>query len=194
VNIVYGGAFDPPHAGHVDAARRALERFPAATLTVMPSPAPAVAGSSSAKAPSASFEDRVAMTRLAFAPLPRARVSRLEAELPAPNYTVNTLRALAADGEPLGLLIGGDQVESFTRWRDWQEILKLATVVAIGRNGPPPTAPFPVVAIEGWPPPAQSRVVRAAVAAKTDVAAGWLDPAVAAYIREKQLYVSHEVT
>ncbi len=196
--IVYGGAFDPPHAAHVDCVRRALARFPAARVLVMPAAAPAVAGSVAPKAAVASFEDRAAMTALAFAPLgPRVALSHLEAELPAPNYTVNTLRALRTrfPEARLGLLLGADQLASFSRWRDPQDILRLATLIAVGRDGADPEPGFsPVITLEGWPPPAESRKIRTAIAAGEPVPDGWLTPGVRQYIEKRRLYAQHEDT
>lgn len=188
--IIYGGAFDPPHAGHVDALRRALTRFPEAKAWVMPSAAAAVAGSATAKAAGASFDDREAMCRIAFEPLGSdVAVSRLEAEMPAPNYTVETLRRIR-EQQPrahLGLLIGRDQVSAFPRWREPDEIRRLATLIAVGRDG---TAvdDTEIVSLPGFPPPAESRKIRASLAAGERVPDGWLDPAVATYIEKHALY------
>ena len=196
--IIYGGAFDPPHAGHVDIVRKAIERFPEAQVLVMPAPAPAVAGSDDAKVPYATFEDRSAMAFLAFGPLSRrVAISNLETKLPTPSFTINTLRALKTQHPTsrLGLLVGGDQLASFDRWRAWRDILAIATLIAVARAGVAPTPGFgPMITLEGSPPPAESRKIRAAIADGTTVPDGWLSAAVRQYIEKRRLYAQNEDT
>lgn len=137
------------------------------------------------------------MAALAFAPLgPHVSVANLEASLPTPNYTVRTLRTLHGQSPQahLGLLIGGDQLASFTQWHHWQEILKLATIIAIGREGVILATPdfAPILMLEGWPPPAESRKIRASITAGEPVPDGWLAADVDHYIRKRRLYALHE--
>jgi nicotinate-nucleotide adenylyltransferase len=204
--ILYGGAFDPPHNGHVDCLRRALELLPDAKALVIPGFAPAVAASSKAKVTAASFSDRAKLCELAVAPLgPRVAVSRLEASLPVPSYTIQTLRAVLArePGVRPALLVGGDQLANFPQWREPDEILRLAALIAVGRDGieldraiaglrkvlAPSEA---ILTVDGLPPPAESRKIRAALARGEAVPDGWLSPAVAQYIKEHRLYAEHE--
>lgn len=131
--VVYGGSFDPPHAGHRDCVRLALGAFPKATVLVVPG-FQAAGALGQHKVAAATFDQRVAMCELAFSGLPRLEVSRLEGELPAPNYTLNTLTKLASTGKaPLALLIGQDQLESFLGWRAPRKILELASLALVER-------------------------------------------------------------
>lgn len=131
--IFFGGSFDPPHRGHAACLALAAARFAHAELQVVPAYQPAAAGGG-AKTPSASYADRVVMCRLAFAGV--AQTSEIEAELPRPNRTVNTLRALRARHAKchMGWLLGLDQWLSFANWFAPIEILQLADVIVVGRD------------------------------------------------------------
>ena len=100
--IVFGGTFDPVHAGHLALAEFAQEETGAPCVLLLPaarSPLRDEAG--------ASFGQRVAMLRLATADTDFV-VDEREGLRPAPSYTVDTLEELHAElARPLALLIGG---------------------------------------------------------------------------------------
>ena len=85
---------------------------------------------------------RLAMLRLALNDTPNTEISTVELDRPGPSYTIDTLRALTkslkaqATGQSpvLFLLIGADQALEFHRWKDWQEILPLATPAVMLRE------------------------------------------------------------
>ena len=77
---VFGGAFDPPHNAHVALAQAALEQFGLDMLYVIPT------GQAWHKARVLSApEHRLAMTRLAFAGMPRVRVDERELQRAGPS-------------------------------------------------------------------------------------------------------------
>jgi nicotinate-nucleotide adenylyltransferase len=53
------------------------------------------------------------------------------------SYMIDTVRELKNEqaGIELFLIIGADQVEIFSSWRDWRGILELASPVVVGRPG-----------------------------------------------------------
>ena len=67
----------------------------------------------------------------------RFTVSRLELDREGPSYTVDTLRSLHEEspGDELFLLLGGDQAAALPSWHEPEEVLRLATVVAVERAG-----------------------------------------------------------
>lgn len=137
---VFGGAFDPPHMAHVQLAQCALTQFNLDLLHVIPT------GQAWHKARTLTpSPDRLAMTRLAFADIPRVWVDPREIEREGPTYTVETLASLGAEfpGAALFLFIGADQAEAFQTWHRWQDILKMATVVVADRpiDNPSPKSP-----------------------------------------------------
>jgi nicotinate-nucleotide adenylyltransferase len=132
--IIFGGSFDPPHIGHRLVVEACQSRFPNAKIMVFPSMAAAKAGGGS-KSSSASFEDRVGMTRLLFANT-HAEVCQLEAELPTPNYTFQLIQELRTryPQKRLALLMGQDQFASFDRWHRPLEMLKICDLVVVRRT------------------------------------------------------------
>jgi nicotinate-nucleotide adenylyltransferase len=216
--VLFGGAFDPPHAGHADCIGLVLEELPEARVHVVPAAAPAGA-SAAHKSPKASFADRLAMCTLAFAPFaPRVEVDDWEAQQPAPNYTVNTLAAAKArlPHRRLGFLIGQDQLEAFDRWHEPLAILEHATLLVAPRRGEagdaagaaakldaaiadlgkrldklattPRRGPWPILPLHGVASPASSTRLRATFAHGETPPRDWLAPAVADYIEHHALY------
>ena len=137
--ILYGGAFNPPHMGHVHCASVALKSFPDAELMVLPGYQPAGAFGAH-KMPTTPFESRVAMCRLAFSPLAargyQVKVSPLEKELSSPNYTLNTVLKVRSHrpGLPIAFLMGGDQWEQFPAWHEPLKILRECFIIVIPRH------------------------------------------------------------
>lgn len=132
---IYGGAFNPPHMGHVQAARYALDALRLNRLLVMPS-----CVSPHKKAPGDTPTDvqRLEMTRRAFAGLQRIEVSDLELSRGGVSYTVDTLQQLR-DQNPkaqLVLCMGTDMFLSLQTWRAYQKITELAVLAVIYRGMP----------------------------------------------------------
>ena len=129
---IYGGSFNPPHLGHVLAARNARALLQLGEILFIPAAIPphkAVAGGSP------DGETRLALTELAIAGETGMSVSRIELDRPGPSYTVDTLRALRESygQDELFLLMGTDMFLSFFQWREPETIAKLATPVCMAR-------------------------------------------------------------
>lgn len=128
--IVFGGTFDPVHAGHLALAEFAQEETGAPCVLLLPA-----ARSPLREEAGASFRQRVAMLRLATADTEFV-VDEREGLRPAPSYTVDSLEDLHAElDRPLALLIGGDQLAHFREWRNWERILELAELLVVNRPG-----------------------------------------------------------
>ena len=130
---MFGGAFDPPHLGHVALARAAVEQLALDQLLVFPT------GQAWHKARELSTAaHRLAMAQLAFADVPRIRVDGRELQRDGPTYTVDTLRELRREfpQAELLLVIGADQAESLHSWREGAEIAQLATISIAARARP----------------------------------------------------------
>jgi nicotinate-nucleotide adenylyltransferase len=119
-----GGAFDPPHNGHVVLAREALERFAFERLLVL------VVASPGHKKVETAFGDRLELARLAFAALPRTEIV---AEQHA--YTVDSVR----DGRfgDAVFLVGADEFADFLSWRDPDGVLAQVRLAVATRPGYP---------------------------------------------------------
>ncbi len=139
---VYGGSFDPPHVAHVLAADYALSVGVGDRVLVLP-----VFGHAFGKNME-SFVDRCRMCELAFGHIEGVEVSRLEAELSPPNYTLHTLRLVQQryPGAELRLVVGSDVLLEGAHWHRFEDVKKLAPLFALGRVGyDHPSAPPPVL-------------------------------------------------
>ena len=119
---VFGGAFDPPHVGHVELASRGVDRFGLDRLLVRVVEAP---GHKDVVTPA---QIRLHLAQLAFAALAPAEVS-----LDPHARTVDSLRALGLD-DPV-FLIGADEFASFPTWTSPEEVLRLARLGVATRPG-----------------------------------------------------------
>ncbi len=68
---------------------------------------------------------------------PRFTVERVELALPAPSYTVRTLRALLErePGNRFTLLLGADAARELSSWYEAEALPRLADVVVFARPG-----------------------------------------------------------
>ena len=178
--VLFGGAFDPPHAGHVAIAAAAKERF-GLPLVVLVSERP---GHKDVELPA---DVRLELARAAF---PGDEV-RLD---PYPR-TIDLLRGERFD-DPI-FLVGADQFVDFLTWKEPEAVLELAQLAVATRPG------FDrglldavlrnlehrdrVLFFDAEPNPAASRDIRAALAAGEPLA-GLVPPAVERVIRERGLY------
>jgi nicotinate-nucleotide adenylyltransferase len=190
---MFGGAFDPPHRAHVALARGALQQLALDRLYVVPT------GQAWHKARTlSSAEDRLAMSRLAFAELPAVEVDDRELRRSGPSYSVDTLRELQAEhpGAQLYLLIGEDQAAGFTGWHDWPDVARLAVLCVAGRGsgqGVAQLGALPGVRLEllQLPQmPESATEIRARLAAGQPIT-DLVVPAVASYIESHHLYRTH---
>lgn len=177
---LYGGSFNPPHRAHVAFVEYALERWGLGAVIVVPAFQHPFAKDL------APFEDRLAMTRLAFEPFgARAEVSAIEQERGGVSYTIDTIRGLhaARPGLRLRLLAGSDVLHEAEKWREFDAVQREAPLLVVPRAGF--DAPEGVAAPL---PDVRSSRIRAALlegVAPEDLP---LPAAVAAYIRQQGLY------
>ncbi|MGZ8687840.1 MAG: nicotinate-nicotinamide nucleotide adenylyltransferase [Gaiellaceae bacterium] len=119
---IFGGAFDPPHVGHVALAEEAVRHFRLQRLLVR------VVADPGHKALDTAPQIRLALAELAFAPLDEAEVA-----LDPCGRTVDSLEALGLD-DPL-FLIGADEFADFLTWKEPERVLELARVGVATRPG-----------------------------------------------------------
>jgi nicotinate-nucleotide adenylyltransferase len=179
--VLYGGAFDPPHLGHVAVADAARKRLGVDRLVVLVSEKPGH------RSVHATAEDRLALARAAF---PDDDV-RLD---PYPR-TVELLRAERFD-DPV-FVVGADQFRGFLAWSEPAEVLERTRIAVATRPGFPRRGleavleqlehPERVVFFELEPNAGASTAVRAGIAAGEPLD-GLVPAAVAALIEERGLY------
>ena len=128
---IFGGAFNPPHTGHLVCAQEAVVQLQLDRVLFMPvGQAPHRELQSDPGA-----EERFEMVERATADDERFEASRLEVDREGPSYTLDTLRALreSRPDDELFLILGGDQAASLPAWHEPEEVLALATVAVVER-------------------------------------------------------------
>ena len=131
---VMGGTFDPIHHGHLVTAEEALWQFELDEVLFVPTGEPWMKEDSRVTPP----EDRYLMTVIATAGNPHFSVSRVEIDRLGPSYTRDTLSALRegeGEGAELYFITGADAILEIFHWKDPEEVLSLAHVIAATRPG-----------------------------------------------------------
>jgi nicotinate-nucleotide adenylyltransferase len=129
-----GGTFDPIHHGHLVTAEEALWQFELDEVLFVPTGEPWMKEDSRVTP----AEDRYLMTVIATAGNPHFSVSRVEIDRPGPSYTRDTLSALRegeGKGAELYFITGADAILEIFHWKDPEEVLSLAHVIAATRPG-----------------------------------------------------------
>lgn len=131
---VFGGTFDPPHVGHRIVAADVIEALELDRLVIVPAPRPP---HRRAELPA---DVRLGLTRKAFAGDPRIEVSDVEYGRRGPSFTVDTLERIrtAYPDARLFLVVGCDQYEGLSGWRNPGRIVELAQLAVMRRDGRPP--------------------------------------------------------
>ncbi len=144
---IFGGSFDPPHLGHLVAASDACTALALDRVLWIPSARHPLKGESVRT----SAALRLEMVRAAIAGDPRFAADDLELRRDGPSYTVDTLCALAErhPGAVLFLLSGADLLAELPRWRDPDQLQRLATLAVLTREGDalPPRAGLRAVSV-----------------------------------------------
>jgi len=218
VNIaLFGGTFDPIHAGHLRAAKVAAHKFRLGKILFVPSGNPPHKRGDRLTP----FAHRFAMVTLACQGDQRFVPSLLEAPRPGrrPHYSVDTARAVSESLEPtddLYFLLGLDAFLDLPHWKNYRQLFDLMDFIVVSRPGFGSAQILKVVprgrpqggnresartagvrktqkgavhVLRGVHVPVASRDIREAVAARRRVT-GLVPPLVEEYIRKEGLYTS----
>lgn len=144
---VFGGAFDPPHIGHLVVAQDVIESLSLDTLVVVPTARPVHRGTT------LPGPLRLELAELAFAGDDRVEVSAIEFDRDGPSYMVDTLEELTIRQPTAGwwLVIGSDQYAAFDTWKNPERVLELSRLAVMRRSGdeikPDPRYPYEEVEV-----------------------------------------------
>ncbi len=190
---VFGGAFDPPHLGHMALAQAAIEQLQLDALHIIPT------GSALHKdRPLSDPAHRLEMCRLSFADITCAVINDCETLRSGPSYTVDTLEHLRSQF-PVAqffLLVGQDQAMHLSEWHRAKEIPGLAIITVASRSlsvgavstvGNENDAFFAIKRLEMPAMPQSSTQIRSCVQHNTRIDSLVCEP-VARYIANHQLY------
>ena len=128
---IYGGTFNPPHAGHFCGAEYAMEQLRLDRLLMIPAhTAPHKAGTQ------VTPQQRLQMVKLGLGDRTDIVVSDLEIARGGISYTADTVELVASQhpGAQLYLIMGTDMLACFDTWHDPQRILQHATLAVLYRG------------------------------------------------------------
>jgi nicotinate-nucleotide adenylyltransferase len=128
---LFGGAFNPPHLGHLICAQEAHAQLDLEVVVWIPV----------GRAPHRELpqdpgpEARYTMCDYAISADERFGLSRIEIDREGPSYTADTLRALRerSPEDELVLILGGDQAAALPEWHEPQEVARNATLAVAER-------------------------------------------------------------
>jgi nicotinate-nucleotide adenylyltransferase len=195
---VLGGAFNPPHIGHLLLAQEAVASLDLDELLLVPT----------GKAPHKRIDPepgpavRLELARAAVGDAPRLGVSAVEADREGPSYAYRTLELLADEdpGSELTFVMGADVAAGLAGWMRPERVAELAVIAVAGRPGFDPAAAD--AALEQLGAPAAARIEMAPVGISSTmvrerIAAGlpvrWMVPEpVERLVGERGLYGTSE--
>lgn len=127
-----GGTFDPIHFGHLRPAIEIKEKLQLQELRFIPSAKPPHRWQ-----PEVDANHRLQMVKLATKGIKGFIVDDREYHRDGPSYSVDTLKSIReeSDSKPICLILGLDAFQSFTTWKNWQDILNLCHIIVSARPG-----------------------------------------------------------
>ena len=131
---ILGGTFNPPHQGHLVLANEIFEKLGLDKVLFVPTNIPP-----HKKENEASSEDRLNMVNLAIRGYKNFEVLDLEIKRGGVSYTIDTIRQLKSQypEDDFYLIIGSDLANTFSLWKESDEIKKIVKVVVADRKNYP---------------------------------------------------------
>ena len=113
---IYGGTFNPPHIGHIQAVRQAVSALELSKVLLIPD---RIAPHKAMPQNSATGEQRLEMLRIATEGSPKLEVSDIELRREGISYTWQTVEQLKEQypQAQLVLMMGSDMFLSFHTWK-----------------------------------------------------------------------------
>ena len=134
---IFGGSFNPIHAGHLGIARRAVEELSLDRLLFVPAKVNPFKVVTGAVAGGLSDDQRWDLVQRVAALDARFEAWDFEIRQPAgPSYAIDTVLAAEArfPGAALFYIIGEDNVASLHLWKDWELLRRKCTFVPYPRT------------------------------------------------------------
>ena len=127
-----GGSFNPAHEGHLHVSETALQRLGLDFVWWLVSPQNPLKPTRGMSA----LRDRLMRARAIARHHPRVKVSDIEEQM-GTRYTIETIRRLQRRFPRLRFvwLMGSDNLVTFHRWRNWQDIACRVPIAVVMRPG-----------------------------------------------------------
>ncbi len=132
---LFGGSFDPIHFGHLILAEQCREQTQLDQVWFVPSATSPLKQHS----PMGSNRQRLEMVQIAIAGHDGFQANEIELDRGGISYTVDTFRGLRTSHPDVewSLIIGGDSLAEFSKWREPAEICRLALPLVYSRPNSP---------------------------------------------------------
>lgn len=186
--LVFGGSFNPIHTGHAMIANYVAQSGIADCVWIMVSPQNPLKPSIG----DATDQDRMEMARLVASECRNVEASDFEFNLPIPSYTYDTLISLKAQypQHQFKLLIGSDNWNIFSQWKNSRRIIDEFGVVIFRRPDAPIAGELPQGAeiIENTPMVLLSSTKVREMIKENKSVKFLLPDSVLAYVEQKGLY------
>lgn len=139
--VIFGGSFNPIHVGHLIIAETVSQLPDVDEVWIMVSPQNPLKQQSEL----APEETRLKLVEKSLKSIKGVKASDFEFSLPRPSYTYKTLCELKKHypQHEFRILIGSDNWELFSKWRNPEEILHQFGVIIYQRPDCPASGPFP---------------------------------------------------
>jgi nicotinate-nucleotide adenylyltransferase len=130
---VLGGTFDPIHHGHLAAAREVADHLSLDQVLLVPAAQPW----QKTDRDITSARHRMRMVQLAVEGEARLGASDIDIQRAGPTYTVDTLAELARQHPTAEVffILGADALAGLPTWRDPEQVVRAARIVAVTRPG-----------------------------------------------------------
>jgi len=130
---IFGGSFDPIHKGHIESLKSVTEQLNLSKILVVPNKVSPLKDLSVA-----SSSEKIKMLEIAFKAFKEIEIEDYELKMEGPSFMIETLQYL---DKKLGkkkhflLIIGEDSFQSFHRWKNYQHIIKMTSLLVMNRPG-----------------------------------------------------------
>lgn len=131
---IFGGSFNPPHMGHINSLLTVQKKAGLDKIHVIP----AAQNPLKMQVEGPTAQQRYDLVKLALNSYGKQFfVDDQEIQRGGLSYTIDTVMNLRKeiDPEDLFLIIGADQFEEFSQWKDYQKILTEANLIVTTRPG-----------------------------------------------------------
>ena len=130
---IFGGSFDPIHKGHIESLKSVTKKLNLSKVLVIPNKVSPLKDLSVA-----SSLEKIKMLEIAFKDFKEIEIEDYELKKEGPSFMIETLQYLdkkLGKKEHFLLIIGEDSFQSFHRWKNYQHIIKITSLLVMNRPG-----------------------------------------------------------
>lgn len=185
---ILGGAFNPPHIGHLILAQEVVENVGLDKVFFVPTNI-----SPHKESNIISAYDRLKMVKLAIADNEYFEALDLEIKRGGVSYTINTVRELINKYPQyeFHLIIGSDLANTFSAWKDFEELKKIIKIIVVCRQYYPLSENNDFITVDITQVCVSSSQIRKFVEQGSSIRY-LVKSSVADYIKEQSLYSKRE--